>query len=126
MVAVGPFTTSEDLEFAPLEELLGSCRGSPPDILLLIGPFVDVEHALIASGSLDITFEELFETQVKGYSLQIGEGLHVFLTLQNLMISCPQSSWGNTDIAPGLVCELAGAQLHFVREPAVHVSRVPH
>ncbi len=38
----------------------------------------------------------------------------------------PSIIMGNTDIAPGLVCELAGAQLHFVREPAVHVSRVPH
>ncbi|KAK9916416.1 hypothetical protein WJX75_002324 [Coccomyxa subellipsoidea] len=65
-VAVGPFTTSEDLEFAPLAELLGSCRVSRPDVLLLIGPFVDVEHSLIASGSLDVTFEELFETQVLG------------------------------------------------------------
>ena len=64
-VAVGPFTTSEDLEFAPLAELLGSCRVSRPDVLLLIGPFVDVEHSLIASGSLDVTFEELFETQVQ-------------------------------------------------------------
>lgn len=64
-VAVGPFTTSEDLEFAPLAELLGSCRASRPDVLLLIGPFVDVEHSLIASGSLDVTFEELFETQVQ-------------------------------------------------------------
>ncbi len=64
-VAVGPFTTSEDLEFAPLAELLSSCSGSPPDVLLLIGPYVDVEHALISSGSLDITFMELFETQVK-------------------------------------------------------------
>ncbi|CAL8467288.1 g6825 [Coccomyxa elongata] len=63
-VAVGPFTTLEDLEFAPLAELLSSCCTSPPDILLLIGPFVDVEHTLISSGSLDITFEELFETQV--------------------------------------------------------------
>ncbi len=63
-VAVGPFTTSEDLEFAPLAELLGSCRASRPDVLLLIGPFVDVEHALISNGSLDITFEELFEIQV--------------------------------------------------------------
>lgn len=64
-VAVGPFTTSEDLDFAPLAELLGSCRASRPDVLLLIGPFVDVEHSLIASGSLDVTFEELFETQVQ-------------------------------------------------------------
>lgn len=64
-VAVGPFTTSEDLEFAPLAELLSSCRVSRPDLLLLMGPFVDVEHALIANGSLDITFEELYDKQVR-------------------------------------------------------------
>lgn len=71
-VAVGPFTTSEDLEFAPLAELLSTCCASPPDVLLLMGPFVDVEHGLISNGSLDVTFEELFETQVRENSLHVG------------------------------------------------------
>jgi hypothetical protein len=34
------------------------------DALVLLGPFVDVEHAAVSSGSLDFTFEELFAAQV--------------------------------------------------------------
>ena len=64
-VAAGPFTTSEDLGYAPLAELLGSCAAAPPDALLLVGPFVDVEHPLVASGALDVTFEDLFHSQAR-------------------------------------------------------------
>jgi DNA polymerase alpha subunit B len=62
-MAVGPFTTSEDLDFEPLAELLSTCRSSRPDVLLLVGPFIDVEHPEIASGAVDATFEDLFQTR---------------------------------------------------------------
>ena len=32
---------------------------------MLLGPFVDAEHPAVSSGALDITFEELFATQVR-------------------------------------------------------------
>jgi hypothetical protein len=31
---------------------------------VLLGPFVDVEQPLIAGGMIDVTFQQLFQTQV--------------------------------------------------------------
>lgn len=64
VVAVGPFTLSEDLEYAPLAALLAVCRQRRPDALALLGPFVDAEHPLLARGTVDLTFEDIFESQV--------------------------------------------------------------
>ena len=67
-IAAGPFTTAEDTGYAPLAELLAACAARRPDVLLLLGPFVDVEHPAIASGALDVPFEALFQAQVLGGS----------------------------------------------------------
>jgi hypothetical protein len=32
---------------------------------VLLGPFVDVEQPLIAGGMIDVTFQQLFQTQVR-------------------------------------------------------------
>lgn len=64
VVAVGPFTLSEDLDYAPLAALLAVCRQRRPDVLVLLGPFVDAEHPLLAQGTVDLTFEDIFDSQV--------------------------------------------------------------
>ena len=64
IVAVGPFTLSEDLHYAPLAALLAVCRQRRPDALVLLGPFVDAEHPLLGQGAVDLTFEDIFESQV--------------------------------------------------------------
>ena len=46
-VASGPFSTSTDLNFDPLEDLLGVVAKEKPDMLVLVGPFVDSAHPLI-------------------------------------------------------------------------------
>jgi hypothetical protein len=50
VAAAGPFTCSDDLAYDPLTALLESLRPSPPDLLLLLGPFVDAEHPRVADG----------------------------------------------------------------------------
>eukprot|EP00877_Chromochloris_zofingiensis_P003455 jgi/Chrzof1/1310/Cz10g02170.t1 len=75
VVAAGPFTINDDLSYEPLTELLEACRTHPPDVLLLLGPFVDVEHPRISDGMLDITFERLFRDQVVGRLMSWQQGL---------------------------------------------------
>ena len=50
LLASGPYTTETDLSFAPLHALLEKASAQQPDILILTGPFLDLEHPLIASG----------------------------------------------------------------------------
>lgn len=42
--AVGPFTTSDNLKYEPLNDLLGAVRAARPDVVIMVGPFVDSEH----------------------------------------------------------------------------------
>lgn len=63
-VAAGPFTGAEDCAYAPLEALLAWAEAARPDVLLLLGPFVDAEHPAVAGGLLPETFDALFREQV--------------------------------------------------------------
>ena len=53
MIASGPYTTDADLDFAPLHALLNRAAESTADTLVLSGPFLDIEHPLVASGDFE-------------------------------------------------------------------------
>jgi hypothetical protein len=79
VAAAGPFTPPADLEYAPLGALLDRCvqpgeGHSPPDVLLLVGPFVDEEHPLLREGNVDETFDEVYESRV-GVVMVVGDGV---------------------------------------------------
>lgn len=48
--AAGPFTTTESLVYEPLNDLLGAVRATRPDVVVLVGPFVDAEHPQVCRG----------------------------------------------------------------------------
>jgi DNA polymerase alpha subunit B len=83
VVAAGPFTCAGDLAYEPLAELLAYCLQRRPDVLLLLGPFVDCEHAAVSGGALDETFDALFDTRVRDalqdYTEQAGPACRVVL-----------------------------------------------
>jgi len=72
VVAAGPFTCAGDLAYEPLDELLAYCKERRPDLLLLLGPFVDSEHATVSGGALDETFDDVFDLRVR-------EALYLYL-----------------------------------------------
>ncbi|EKX53416.1 DNA polymerase alpha subunit B, partial [Guillardia theta CCMP2712] len=47
VAASGPYTTSADLNYSPLDDLLEYVRKESPDVLVLCGPFVDYQHRLL-------------------------------------------------------------------------------
>ncbi|WPG99244.1 Hypothetical protein R9X50_00205500 [Acrodontium crateriforme] len=53
LLGSGPFTTDSDLSFAPLHALLNKAEEEKTDVLILTGPFLDLEHPAIASGDLE-------------------------------------------------------------------------
>ena len=57
ITAAGPFTTSDNLSYEPLTALLGNALRSKPDVLILIGPFVDITQPIIASGEIALSNE---------------------------------------------------------------------
>jgi DNA polymerase alpha subunit B len=53
LLGSGPYTTDADLSFAPLHALLTKAEEEKTDVLILTGPFLDLEHPLVASGDFE-------------------------------------------------------------------------
>ncbi|GAA5936090.1 hypothetical protein JCM3775_003577 [Rhodotorula graminis] len=64
IVASGPYTTEHDLEYEPLQALLGLVQEERPDVLILTGPFIDSAHPLIQRGDVDELPGQLFRTRI--------------------------------------------------------------
>jgi DNA polymerase alpha subunit B len=58
MTACGPFTTNDNLSYAPLQDLFFKVLSSKPDVLVLVGPFVDVTQPLLSSGCVKLVDED--------------------------------------------------------------------
>jgi DNA polymerase alpha subunit B len=67
MVASGPFTLDDDLNFDPLEAFLNVVKVEKPDVVLLFGPFVDAGHGLVKRGKVAVGLDELFKVQVRPF-----------------------------------------------------------
>ncbi|ROT71047.1 hypothetical protein C7M84_010632 [Penaeus vannamei] len=48
VVASGPFTTTDNLLYEPLTDLLSVLKENPPHMLILLGPLLDAAHPLIS------------------------------------------------------------------------------
>lgn len=66
IIAAGPFTTTDNLMFEPLTELLAYARRKQPQLLILLGPFIDSEHPEIKKGTVNRTFDEIFHHDILG------------------------------------------------------------
>uniref|UniRef100_A0A7N0VL44 DNA polymerase alpha subunit B n=1 Tax=Kalanchoe fedtschenkoi TaxID=63787 RepID=A0A7N0VL44_KALFE len=64
IIAAGPFTTIDNLFFEPLSDLLAYARIKLPQLLVLMGPFIDSEHPEIRKCSVNATFDEIFQLEI--------------------------------------------------------------
>ncbi|KAJ4512073.1 DNA-directed DNA polymerase alpha subunit pol12 [Exophiala dermatitidis] len=54
MIASGPYTAEDNLDFEPFQELCQKAAENMVDALILTGPFLDIEHPMLASGDFDL------------------------------------------------------------------------
>jgi len=54
LIGSGPYTADDTLDFEPLHALCSQAADSYADALILTGPFLDIDHPLIASGDFDL------------------------------------------------------------------------
>lgn len=54
MFASGPYTADDNLEFEPLHTLCEKAVTNMADALILTGPFLDIEHPLLAAGDINL------------------------------------------------------------------------
>ncbi|CAI5723754.1 unnamed protein product [Hyaloperonospora brassicae] len=65
LLACGPFTTSSNVDYLPLNDLLQVATDQKPDVLALIGPFIDSTHSMFKEGLVNydgmmLSFDEIF------------------------------------------------------------------
>ena len=86
MLASGPYTADDNIAFEPLKELCEKAATSYADVLILIGPMVDLDHPLIASGDFDLpddpnlqpdkaTLNDVFRIQIGNPLRQLAEAV---------------------------------------------------
>lgn len=77
VMAAGPYTTSDNLDYEALKDLLLKALESQPDVLILTGPFVDVSQDILKSGDI----------QLKSYENDEVVGMHS-ATYEMVFIEC--------------------------------------
>ncbi|KAK4099552.1 DNA polymerase alpha, subunit B [Parathielavia hyrcaniae] len=61
LFASGPYTADDNLDFEPLHTICNEAADNYVDALVLTGPFIDMEHPLIASGDFDLPPEATYD-----------------------------------------------------------------
>ena len=78
-IGTGPYTPDDNLDFEPLRALCEKAKHDSSDLLMLVGPFLDVEHPLIASGDFELPDDPSLEqdkaTLTDAFRLLIGKTL---------------------------------------------------
>ncbi|XP_065175786.1 DNA polymerase alpha subunit B-like [Sycon ciliatum] len=64
-IAAGPFSVDDNLTYQPLIELMAKVAEEPPDVLLLIGPFVDTNSEEVKKCSVDMLYDDFFRALVE-------------------------------------------------------------
>jgi DNA polymerase alpha subunit B len=59
--SAGPYTADDNLDFEPLHALCERAADTYSDAVVLAGPFIDMEHPMIATGDFDLPEEAVFE-----------------------------------------------------------------
>lgn len=54
LVTSGPYTADDNLAFEPLNTLCEKAAEVYADVLVMVGPILDLEHPLVASGDFDL------------------------------------------------------------------------
>ncbi|CAB9500782.1 polymerase alpha subunit B [Seminavis robusta] len=58
MTVAGPYTTSDNLGYDPLFDFMSIVMQEKPDVVIMVGPFVDLRHKDIQSGEASLLFSD--------------------------------------------------------------------
>lgn len=61
LVVAGPYTTSDNLNYEPLKDLVAHIGRHRPHVVLMTGPFLDSDHSRVKDNSMAETFKAFFD-----------------------------------------------------------------
>ena len=70
IVSAGPYTTHDNLNYEPLTSLCQRAADTKPDVLILLGPFIDIDHPMIAEGDFDLDTTDALIDPADGGTLE--------------------------------------------------------
>lgn len=115
VVACGPFTLSDNLQNQPLDDLIKHVVNNQVNVVILVGPFVDVRHASISDGTMTETFRCHFESIVDNFMTQL-QHLHVEVVL---ISSSMDAHHFNIYPTPPYDLHNKYSKLHIMPDPSV-------
>ncbi|KAK9886639.1 hypothetical protein WA026_017560 [Henosepilachna vigintioctopunctata] len=71
ILASGPYTLNDNLNYDPMRDLLNYVNDNQPHILLLMGPFQDENHPVVTSGDMAETFDVFFDNLIESISVAL-------------------------------------------------------
>nr|CAG4643281.1 EOG090X07VJ [Ilyocryptus agilis] len=79
MVACGPFSLQDDLDFTPMRDLIERIENVQPHLVILLGPFLDARNKKIENAELDRTYQEEFDLFLDKLRPEIPSQVHVII-----------------------------------------------
>uniref|UniRef100_S4RAM7 DNA polymerase alpha subunit B n=1 Tax=Petromyzon marinus TaxID=7757 RepID=S4RAM7_PETMA len=118
LVACGPFSTSDSINYEPLCDLITVINRERPQVCLLMGPFVDAKHEHVEKCQLKETFAELFANTIRllvERTQSSGSRLVIVPSLRDVHHCCiyPQPPFTR----PDFLKDLQVRRVTFVSEP---------
>lgn len=65
VVAAGPYTTSDNMAYEPLKDLVTYISTYKPHVAIMTGPFLESEHVKVKDNSMAETYNAFFEKLVE-------------------------------------------------------------
>lgn len=72
VMAAGPFSLGDELNYEPLNELIAYCKQHKPDVVIMMGPFLDADHKSVQGCSMKMTYEGYFDNLIHSFMETIG------------------------------------------------------
>ncbi|KAG9083062.1 DNA-directed DNA polymerase alpha subunit pol12 [Ceratobasidium sp. 370] len=110
-IACGPFTIDSDLDYKPFTRILEATREERPDLLLLLGPFIDSNHPLIKTGQVDSGPAALFRERISKPLAQLEADIPELVTV---LVPSPRDLISSHVVLPQAALE---------RDPELGLSR---
>ncbi|CAG8547618.1 18778_t:CDS:10, partial [Acaulospora morrowiae] len=112
VISSGPYMLDIEFKLEPLRELLNKMSAEKPDVLILMGPFVDEDHPLIQAGEVNITPGEIFSRKIAPMLLAFvrkspNVKLIMIPSVKDIChdhIAFPQPPWDKSGIPESIIC----------------------
>ncbi|XP_041969121.1 DNA polymerase alpha subunit B isoform X2 [Aricia agestis] len=115
VISSGPYTTSNNLAYAPLKDLITYINDYKPHVVLMTGPFLDCEHTKVKDNTMAETFKSFFDKLLDSLA-EISTSSP--LTKIYIVSSCKDAFHVNIYPTPPYSSKKKHPNIHFLPDPA--------